>query len=217
VELQALHEEVDNFVEVVSRRIRQHWAESFIESVRGELASLSKDQRLCIVIDTRIANLDEHAHSLMLELEALAEREGFGGRLDIIMDGYPVLLGQLNEYVMRNENAVVRGIIRSQYQRQFERTFNRMPEPRKHQVRLVSVEDAEVPNTDSNHMHYVPLLHLVNASLTGTLEPTPYASSRRGEPGSIIAGIITLQPVEPIPMSDLEMRLEEDAVFLRNA
>ena len=200
-------------------KLRQQWAQSLTDSIYGQIAKLKDGERLGVVIDTSIGNLDDHAYELIRELEDMAERDGLKGKLDILTGEGPILAGRVNDYLRRNKTAQIRGVINTEDQRRYISQFQKKAEFSQ-RIKLVAVDDTKTPNTDSANLHYIALLPIIESSLAGTpdLTPIPHTEAKQGGIDSIITSIRTLLPApEPVPMYDLELRFKEDAGFLRNA
>jgi hypothetical protein len=191
-------------------------AKSLVASLKAELEDT---ERLAIVLDTGIGNLEEHAYELMKAIEEMAEKEGFKGRLDIITGEGIMLRERVDEYMRENKNAKVRGIIDVKDQRHYDTRFARDRELSK-RIRLVAVDDEEVPNADSSNMQYIYALPIIESSLGETIDPRYIQDTELtpGEEGSIITSIRKLlKSEETVPIRELEKRFREDAEFLRNA
>ena len=193
---------------------REQWARSFVDSVHAEVAKLEEGQRLGIVLDTSITNLRDYAPALIRELEAMAEKEGFKDKLDIIAGEEPALLIQVYDYLGRNKNAIVRGVIKYGNIQNYNSRFHRAELSER--ISLVAVNDANVQNTDSANLHYIPILPIIASSLTGELRPIPYINKEDGE--GIVTSILTiLPPAAPVLQDSLEELYNEDSEFLSNA
>jgi len=198
---------------------RQGWAESLV----GQLKALPEGQRLGLVLDTSIGNINDHANGLIQEIEDLAEREGLSGKLDIITGQGAELRSRVNIYLRegkkKKEKRIVRGVIHTRDQRSYEVQFGKN-EDYKDKIKLVAVDDEKIQNPereDSASAHYVPILPIIEASLTGEVGPIPNTKTESTEEG-IVRSIIKLLPAEaPIPFHDLDSMFEEDKEFLKNA
>jgi len=207
------------------------WAKSYVASVRAELATLKEQgKRLGIVIDATIGNLGMHARGsegLIEELRAMARREGFENLDVFIVEGQGHAAAQIEKYIEKHKGEViVRGVVREMI-----REDDSLPTPLeklaqdeerpefKEKVRLVAVNDTNVPNADPDNLYYFPILPMIQRSLTGTEVPIPHTSVRAGEEGGIIMSIINLElpETEPIDSKLLKQLLEEDAAFVNMA
>jgi len=197
---------------------RQEWAKQLANGARDRVGALPPDGRLGLVVDTSIGNWGKYGGDLVREIEEMAQREGFNGRLDILIGEGSELLARVNQYLGDNPNARVRGVIHKKDQRNYSKKFERK-ESLKERIRVVAVDDEGVKNANSKALHYIPMLPIIEISLSENVRHLPYTHTTRGpDSGIIISNIILMLPsVDPVTPQELESRFTEDAAFLNDA
>lgn len=192
---------------------RQAWAASLANTISAEAGKLKEGQRIYVPIDTGIGNMGP---DLAWGLRTVMVEKGLADKVVIIAGTGSELADAVATALRENPDAIVRGVISTRDQQQYQDRFGRET-----RMKLVLVDDSAVPNTDTANLHYIPILPMIEAALTGELTPIPYARAAQSEAGSIFANIITLQlprAEDAIPtQEELRSRLQEDITFLRKA
>jgi aminomethyltransferase len=192
--------------------LQEAWATTFVNSVSAQADALRKqDKKLCLLVDTSIANLENHARdSLIATLEAMARQKGF----DLLYNhDAGVLAGEANRYLREHPNAEIRGVIHTNAQRQYTTRFSGKAELEE-RIKLVAVNDEQVAGS----LHHVPLLPIIVSSITGETEDIPGTEHKPGDGGIIVSIRDLLPAATPLTIDgDLKDLYREDARFVASA